>query len=324
MIYMKVGVGGTFDVLHRGHRALLDKAFEVGDEVAIGLTSDAYTSRHKARSSPLEKRMLAVQEYAATKGKPFTVQPIDEPQGTLLSDPTLQGLVVSPETYKEADRLAKERTALGMPPLRVFRVEYVLADDCVPISSTRILEGEVDENGRMLRPMRIAVGSENPVKVHAVENVMRRIYGEVKMYPLRVSASVPAEPWGEEVERGAVERARRCLGRNDYGVGVEAGIFEHEGELYDVQFCAVADKMDRVTIGHGSGFCYPPKVAALLRHGSTIGEAFQNLYGQERTGRGVGAIGYLTHGLLPRSELTEQAVVAAMVPRIRKELYFEG
>jgi pantetheine-phosphate adenylyltransferase len=35
-------VGGTFDELHKGHRALLMKAFEVGEKVLIGLCLDEF------------------------------------------------------------------------------------------------------------------------------------------------------------------------------------------------------------------------------------------------------------------------------------------
>ncbi len=120
-----------------------------------------------------------------------------------------------------------------------------------------------------------------------------------------------------------MERARGSLGQFDYGVGIEAGIFEHNGSLYDVQFCAVLDRMNRFTIGHGLGFRYPPNVEDRLREGKSVGRIFRELYGQEKGGRGEGAIGFLTHGMLKRGELTEQSVIAAMVPRIRKELYFE-
>jgi inosine/xanthosine triphosphatase len=319
----KVGVGGTFNVLHRGHRTLLDKAFEVGDEVAIGVMSDAYVAAHKRCAVPLDSRLSALRSYLSSKHKPFTLNIIQDAEGNLLRDPSVTGLVVSPERFTEAEQLSRRRRENGLSELRIYRIGYVLADDCTPISSSRVLEGEIDAEGRMLRPMRINVGSENPIKVQAVTNVLMRIYGDVLVAGHRVSVNVPSEPWGEDVERGAVERARKTLGNADFGIGIEAGIFERKGDLYDVQYCAVVDKMNRVTVGHGSGFKYPPKVSELLRKGTTVGDAFKSLYNQEKSGRGNGAIGYLTHGMLKRSELTEQAVVAAMVPRIRKELYFE-
>ena len=37
--YNKVAVGGTFDKFHYGHRKLIGKAFEIGEEVEIGVTS---------------------------------------------------------------------------------------------------------------------------------------------------------------------------------------------------------------------------------------------------------------------------------------------
>ena len=33
--YKKVAVGGTFDKFHYGHRKLIGKAFEIGDEVGL-------------------------------------------------------------------------------------------------------------------------------------------------------------------------------------------------------------------------------------------------------------------------------------------------
>jgi pantetheine-phosphate adenylyltransferase len=35
-----VAMGGTFDIIHKGHITLLEKAFSISTNVIIGLTSD--------------------------------------------------------------------------------------------------------------------------------------------------------------------------------------------------------------------------------------------------------------------------------------------
>ena len=45
----RVALGGTFEVIHKGHRALFTKAFAMGDEVLIGLTSDHLANTNRSR-----------------------------------------------------------------------------------------------------------------------------------------------------------------------------------------------------------------------------------------------------------------------------------
>ena len=59
---MKVGVGGTFNALHRGHRRLLEVAMSQGDELAVGLMSDEYCHWHKARVLPYGQREQALRK----------------------------------------------------------------------------------------------------------------------------------------------------------------------------------------------------------------------------------------------------------------------
>ncbi len=40
--YNHVALGGTFDLLHKGHVSLLEKAFKVSKFVSIGITSDKF------------------------------------------------------------------------------------------------------------------------------------------------------------------------------------------------------------------------------------------------------------------------------------------
>lgn len=318
---MKVGVGGTFNVLHKGHRRLLETAISNGDVLAVGLMSDDYCRRHKAVVLPYAERERALREFLEAKGVEFTVHPLNAKEGTAPSDPELDVLIVSQETQTLGPKINDIRLGLGLRPVRIVVVPYVLADDFRPISSTRVLEGVIDGEGRLLRPLVVNVGSDNPVKIAAVREVLRRLHPELTVNAVAVSRTVGEQPWGTEAERGAEARARECLGTGDLGIGIEAGVLEKGDGLYDVQHCVIVDGTGWTTSGHGMGFRYPPAVADLVRKGMTVGDACAQLFEEGDQGSGKGAIGILTNGILDRKALTEQAVLAALVPRIRKDLY---
>ena len=46
MQFALVALGGTFDIIHVGHMALLDKGFSISKKVIIGLTSDELSLIH--------------------------------------------------------------------------------------------------------------------------------------------------------------------------------------------------------------------------------------------------------------------------------------
>ncbi|MFQ5796572.1 MAG: inosine/xanthosine triphosphatase [Candidatus Bipolaricaulia bacterium] len=169
----------------------------------------------------------------------------------------------------------------------------------------------------------INVGSDNPVKARAVENVFTRFRGPVTVQQVDVPSGVSEQPFDEETVRGAIQRAEHALGDADYGVGIESGLIWNPvvESYFDVQFCAIVDRDGELSIGHGSGFIYPPQVIEAVLRGRTIGEVMDELTGVEALGEKQGAIGYLSKGRLTRTELTEQAVLAALIPRITPELY---
>ena len=52
-----IAMGGTFDIIHRGHLTLLTTAFEISDKVIIGLTSDEFVQK---KEKPLFTNMMNV------------------------------------------------------------------------------------------------------------------------------------------------------------------------------------------------------------------------------------------------------------------------
>lgn len=151
---MDVALGGTFDPVHDGHRQLFERAFELGD-VTVGLTSDdlapktrhvgRYVRPYEARASDLETEL---QRFADQCERSYEIRPLCEPTG-IATEPQFDYLVVSPETVNGGNRINEIRCERGYDPLEVVVVPHKLAEDGDIISSTRIVEGEIDEHGRL-------------------------------------------------------------------------------------------------------------------------------------------------------------------------------
>ncbi len=153
--FKKVAVGGTFDELHRGHKALLDKAFEIGDRAVIGLSSDEFVSKmgkpHKTAS--YGERLKELQAFLAEHdlAAKAEIVPLNDPYGLTISGDGLEALVVSKETEKIAQKINEIRAKAGLEPLKIATVNMVPAENNTPISTTRIRSGEIDRNGHMLK-----------------------------------------------------------------------------------------------------------------------------------------------------------------------------
>ena len=151
---MKVVLGGTFDPVHDGHRALFDRAFELGD-VTVGLTSDDLAPRTRsvdrhvrpfeARREDLEAELAS---FAEEYDREYQVRELTEPTG-IATEPGFDVLIVSPETEDGGQKVNEIREEKGLDPLEIEVVDHVEAEDGDIISSTRIVSGEIDEHGNL-------------------------------------------------------------------------------------------------------------------------------------------------------------------------------
>jgi pantetheine-phosphate adenylyltransferase len=149
MKFKNVAVGGTFDHFHKGHEKLLNKAFQIGHNVLIGVTSDKFGGE-KGNIEPCLKRISELDEFLKKFDSRYEVKRLEESYGPTIYNPEIDAIVVSMETKPTADEINKIRQQKGMKPLKIFIIEWVLADDGKPISSTRIRKHEIDRNGKVL------------------------------------------------------------------------------------------------------------------------------------------------------------------------------
>lgn len=150
-----VVVGGTFDKLHRGHRILLLKAFEVGEKVVIGLCSDTFAEKlNKPHSTDsYSNRLETLKRFIRRNGFQDRVKivPLKNPFGITLSEGCAEAIVVSEETERQAEEINSRREAKGLPKLHIIVIKMIHADDSSPISTTRIRRKEIDREGRLLK-----------------------------------------------------------------------------------------------------------------------------------------------------------------------------
>jgi len=152
--FRTVAVGGTFDEFHKGHRALLMKAFEVGKRVLIGLCSDrlveSLSKPHVTAS--YEQRLDELIRFLREKGvlERAEIMPLNDPFGVTLSEGCVEALIVSRETELMAVKINEERGRRGLPPLQIVAIDMIPSENCSPISTTRIRRGEIDREGHLL------------------------------------------------------------------------------------------------------------------------------------------------------------------------------
>ena len=151
-------IGGTFDVLHKGHWFILEESFNVADRVLIGLTTDEFVRSMKKSHAVdcFEKRLKELKRFLGEKGflERSEITPISDRYGPTVGENSqtdeIGGIVVSEETEPAAEEINRIRVREEKKPLLIVVVSMVLADDGKPISSTRIRRQEVDRYGRLI------------------------------------------------------------------------------------------------------------------------------------------------------------------------------
>jgi inosine/xanthosine triphosphatase len=156
----------------------------------------------------------------------------------------------------------------------------------------------------MPEPLRIAVGSRNPVKVEAVRTVAASIFGgSPSVGSVDVPGAGPAQPLSdEEAIDAARQRARHALGDVDYRVGIEGGVMRVGELLFGCNWAVVAGRSS-VGVACSARYPLPPGLWDRLAAGAELSDLIEPGIGARE-----GAVGRVSGGAITRRHLAEEAL----------------
>ncbi|MFX1279822.1 MAG: pantetheine-phosphate adenylyltransferase [Promethearchaeota archaeon] len=140
----KVGLGGTFDHLHEGHKLLLTTALSVSNNIVIGLTTQSMLKKKKVASKleDYKTRETNIKSFISTFTELQRVEIVElnDPYGPPISEADYEGIVVSQETYESALKINEIREIKGFIPLIIIVIPLIKDKNNEKISSTKIRE----------------------------------------------------------------------------------------------------------------------------------------------------------------------------------------
>ncbi len=174
--------------------------------------------------------------------------------------------------------------------------------------------------------MHIIVGSNNPVKIRAVESAFTRVFPQtlIQLSGCSAASGVSDQPMSDgETLLGAQNRAADCQRQHpeaDYWVGLEGGC-QFEGDALEAYAWMVVRTLHQVGKARTAAFILPDAVAKLVRQGHELGDADDQVFGQTNSKQSQGAVGLLTHNIIDRQSYYEHALILALIPFLHTDLY---
>ena len=148
-----VALGGTFDLIHRGHIELLRKGFTISSKVIIGLTSDEFAQKKgKNLMNEYLQRYKTLDEFIKKNfpNTKYEISRLENDFGPAVLEKDVEALVLSEETSIKGDELNQLRRQRNVPDVEIIVVSMVLAKDGKRISTSRIRNSEIDLEGNIL------------------------------------------------------------------------------------------------------------------------------------------------------------------------------
>ncbi len=150
-----IGLGGTFDHFHKGHREFIRFAHSLGTKLTIGITAQHMTrqKQHALHIQSYHERSFEVRRFCQREGIDHTIIKLEDMYGPTLERRGITELAVTDETMMGAQQINDTREAMNLRRLPINVFHRVAAADGDFISSSRIRAGRIDREGRVYADM---------------------------------------------------------------------------------------------------------------------------------------------------------------------------
>jgi inosine/xanthosine triphosphatase len=159
--------------------------------------------------------------------------------------------------------------------------------------------------------LKVAIGTQNPAKVHAIQKAFQEQYGEVLFQCLKTDSNVSEQPLSDqETIEGALNRAKNVLKatESDVGIGLEGGVSESLYGMFVCNWGALVDRDGNEIIGGGARIPLPNEIIRGLKAGKELGPLMDEYAKRTEIRKKEGAIGVLTNDLVTRKEMFRHVV----------------
>lgn len=178
-----------------------------------------------------------------------------------------------------------------------------------------------------MKSQKVIVASKNPVKVNAAKEGFEQMFKNItfEVEGKSIPSGVSDQPMGsEETFLGAFNRATNAridFPNADFWIGIEGGNIRHsETEMEAMAWVVVLDN-HKVGKARTAGFYLPQKTISLINQGYELGDADEIVFGLKNTKQAMGSTGLLTDNAIDRTSYYVQAVILALIPFLKTDLY---
>lgn len=172
--------------------------------------------------------------------------------------------------------------------------------------------------------MLIIVGSQNPVKIQAVQKVFKKVFKKVTVKGKKVSSGVSCQPMSFETAfQGALTRAKQGFlnyKQAAFSVGIEGGLQKYSFGWTTAGVTVILDKKQKIGVAISAQLRLPEEVVRKIKAGKELGLVMEDISGEKNIKQKEGAFGYFSHNLVTREQAYIQAVSFSLSHFLKRDL----